>query len=490
MVKEDFPFEEVNAFLRVHIAVFTPKTVQRHLLQQGFHVNVREIPEYLDSHPLAFELNGNDYISRAGLFTGEYFSIKPSRFEIQEGILVVGHRCMPFTDPEMFPHELNFYTDKKAVAKKCIPVAADDILDMYRLFGEEYVPQFLALDPGNEKYNFAENDYEIPNKINLTVCNMKTLYERWNFAYKDRLLAKVVDWDKGTVELSFLKQERSHLFESTAEDDRRSFWYRYMDSCLQNVIDTYGPCSGIEEQLALAYLGHTRLLCTPACGSMEEFLEQAHGIEFAEYGVETRLWKKGEEVYDSPLWKGQIQPEIDISDTLYAEIGIPVPEFIIDAYIYDSLYRKDRCRTDVLKRIIPEAHVLEDWQLKTFLLHLESRYAALAEKYNRFTDFNKGDVRQAALELYSALVTLICELDLCGLPADVFPQQDLVILSQLFAHTGHLIEVLLYQENVTDADLNSAAASLDGMSASFEDIEEVLTDVMHRKKKNAFSVIK
>jgi len=208
MVKEDFPFEEVNAFLRVHTAVFTPKTVQRHLLQQGFHVNVREIPEYLDSHPLAFELNGNDYISRAGLFTGEFFSIKPSRFEIQEGILVVGHRCMPFTDPEMFPHELNFYTDKKAVTKKCIPVAADDILDMYRLFGEEYVPQFLALDPGNEKYNFAENDYEIPNKINLTVCNMKALYERWNFAYKDRLLAKVVDWDKGTVELSFLKQER------------------------------------------------------------------------------------------------------------------------------------------------------------------------------------------------------------------------------------------------------------------------------------------
>ena len=203
MVKEDFPFEAVNAFLRVHTAVFTPKTVQRHLLQQGFHVNVREIPEYLDSHPLAFELNGNDYISRAGLFTGEFFSIKPSRFEIQEGILVIGHRCMPFTDPEMFPHELNFYTDKKAVTKKCIPVAADDILDMYRLFGEEYVPQFLALDPGNEKYNFAENDYEIPNKINLTVCNMKALYERWNFAYKDRLLAKVVDWDKGTVELSF-----------------------------------------------------------------------------------------------------------------------------------------------------------------------------------------------------------------------------------------------------------------------------------------------
>ena len=94
------------------------------------------------------------------------------------------------------------------------------------------------------------------------------------------------------------------------------------------------------------------------------------------------------------------------------------------------------------------------------------------------------------MALYSALVGLICELDSCGLNADVFPQQDLVILSQLFAHTGRLIEVLLYQESMSESDLSSASASLEGMEYSFEDIEEVLIDIMHNKRKDAFSVVK
>ena len=163
---------------------------------------------------------------------------------------------------------------------------------------------------------------------------------------------------------------------------------------------------------------------------------------------------------------------------------------MVDAYILDSLYRKDKGIRDVFKRIIPSSFVLEEWQLKTFLLHLETKYVILSETYNRFTDFNKGEVRSRALKLYSALVKLICDLDSCGLPADLFPQQDLVVLSQLFAHTGHLVEALLYQENLSDKDLSAASASLEGMTFSFEDIEEILVSVMENKKKDAFSIVK
>ncbi|MGI5174404.1 hypothetical protein H0R92_12515 [Treponema sp. OMZ 840] len=490
MFKGDFPHEAINAFLRMHTAAFTPKFLQRYLLQQGIRVPAREIPDYLDMHPLVFELSGNEYVSRAGLFTAAYFSIKPSAFELREGILVIGHRCMPFADPEMLPHELQFFSGKYAISKKCMEVFSDDVLDMYRLFGEEYVPQYLALDPGNEQRDFAGNDYEIPNRINMTVCDMQPYYERWDFSSDDRLLARVADWHKGLIEIVPLKQKRSHRFESTPDDERRRFWYRCMDSCLQTAIRTYGPCGSIEEQLAFAYLGNTGLLCRPDCGSIEEYLAQTESIDFAEYGVETRLWKKGEEVYASPLWKGHMQAEFDFSDTLFAEIGIPIPEFMLDAYIFDSLYRKDKTVKNVYKRIVPETCVLDEWQVKTFLLHLESRYAILSETYNRFTDFTKAEVRRSALELYSALVKLMCELDSCGLSVDAFPQQDLVILSQLFAHTGRLIEVIVYQENLTDSDIVSASVSLEGMVGSFEDIEEVLIAVMHSKKKDAFSIIK
>ncbi len=490
MLNGDFPYEAVNMFLRMYTKTFTPTAVQRYLRRRGFRTSPQEIGDFLDAHPAAFILDGAEYISRAGVFTGKYFSIKPSRFEIDAGILIIGHRCMPFTDPEMLPHELCFCYGKNTVQKKCINAASDDILDMYRLFGEEYVPQYLGLDPGNAERNFAENDFEIPNRIKLTVCDLASLYEKWNFSQSDRLLARVKDWNNGLVELIPLKQTKLHLFESTAADEQRELWYHRFESCLLNAIETYGPCSCIEEQLACAYFGNTRLLCDAGCGSAEEFLTYTKNIAFAEYGVETRLWKKNEEVCASALLKNNFQSGVDVSDTLYAETGLPIPEFMIDAYVLDSLYCKDEGVVAVFKKMVPSSCVLQEWQLKTFLLHLESRFAALTQTYNRFTDFNKGDVRHRALALYSALVELICELDSCGLNADVFPQQDLVILSQLFAHTGRLIEVLLYQESMSESDLSSASASLEGMEYSFEDIEEVLIDIMHNKRKDAFSVVK
>ena len=489
MIQRDFPYETVNTFLRSCTDAFMPKTVQRLLRAEGVRIDVQEVTDFLDGHPSVFFLSGGRYITRAGIFTNACFSIKPQRFEIESGILIIGHRCMPFTDPEMLPHELSFTFSGMTIRKKCIEIASDDVLDMYRLFGEEYVPQFLGLDPGNEDRDFARNDFEIPNRIFLTVCDMRALYKKWDFSYGDCLSARLLNWNEGLIEILPVKEMRSHIFESTEENDVRERWYEHLENALISAIEKYGPCQSIEEQLACTFVDNTDVLCIPGCGSLDEYLGRTKKIVFAEYGVETRLWKKGEECTASS-WRDRFESGIDVSETLYGEIGIPLPEFMVDAYILDSLYRKDKGIRDVFKRIIPSSFVLEEWQLKTFLLHLETKYVILSETYNRFTDFNKGEVRSRALKLYSALVKLICDLDSCGLPADLFPQQDLVVLSQLFTHTGHLVEALLYQENLSDKDLSAASASLEGMTFSFEDIEEILVSVMENKKKDAFSIVK
>lgn len=490
MFETNFPEEAVEVFLRTHTSIFTPKLLQQYLWRQGYRTSARELPDYLDEHPLVFPYGTDAYISRAGIFTNRYFSIKPEKFEITSGILVIAERCMPFCDPEMLPHELQFFYEQKPIAKKCTTVLADDVLDLYQLFGEEYIPQYIALDPANEKRNFAENDYEIPNRIDLLVCDMDALYKKWEFAYTDRLLARITDWNKGYVEIIPLKQQRRHIFERTEEDEKRSAWYGAFEKALLTVIEKYGPCASIEEQLACAYFENAPHLFKRSCGSAKEYFEQSQTIGFETYGVETRLWKKGEDVPAQGLWNDTVTDDQNALNASYAETGLPMPEFIVDAYIYDALYQNDGDTSALYKRIVPETCLLEKWQSKTFLLHIEARYAILAKTYNRFSDFQKAGVRSDALRLYSALLHLMCALDSCGLPIHAFPQQDLVILSQLFAHAGRLIEVILYQEDMSDKELDAAAASLDGMYGSFEDIEENLTVIMRSKRKDAFSVIK
>src|SRR5574344_1906308 len=88
-------------FLRTYCKLFTARDMGKYLSEMGIHASCRETESFLETHPLVFPLEKNYYITRAGAFTGELFSIKPTASEFAGGILVPGDRCIPFVDSEM-----------------------------------------------------------------------------------------------------------------------------------------------------------------------------------------------------------------------------------------------------------------------------------------------------------------------------------------------------------------------------------------------------
>lgn len=489
MMEDEFPDEAVNLFLRTTTVEFSLKTLKKELVKQGFRVSAGMLVTYVQTHPLVFSKGDDIFITRAAVFTDKFFSIKPTKVEISLGILIPGHRCMPFSDPEMYPHELTFMSDDVILEQKVETLVLGDVLRAYELYGEEYIPQFIAIDPANDENDFAKAEYELPNNIDLTVWDMNEFYALWNFNYGDRIIARVVNWDFGDIELMPIKTKHSTPFEITADDELRTRWLFDLEQSLENMIDVYGPLSSIEEQIAYAFFASTDKLCISQCCSIEEYLLSAHKIAIEYYGVESRLWKKGEEIPAVGIWNGNLKDNVDLSDTLYSEIGIPIPTQMLDAYILDALYRKEMNCANIIKRIIPDVSDLEKEQMKIFSLRLKVRYDILVKTYNRFLDFEKGHIRGEALELYSRLVQLICELDVCGVDANLFPQQPLVTLAQLFAHTTRLIEAFLSESVLSEQDSFVVVASLEGMNESFEDIAEELASVMGSSKKNGFTIV-
>lgn len=488
-MEDEFPEEAVNLFLRTTIVEFSLKTLKRKLSTQGFRISLEVLLSYIENHPLVFSVDGDMFITRAGVFTDKIFSIKPTKSELSLGILIPGHRCMPFVDPDMYPHELTFLSNNVALEQKVDTLILKDVLSVYELYGEEYIPQFIALDPANAERDFVKTEYELPYNIDLTVWDMSELYSFWNFNHGDRILARVVNWDMGDIELMPIKTKHATPFEITADDELRSRWSYDLEQSLANMIDIYGPLSSIEEQIAYAFFGSTDKLCISQCCSLEEYLSRDHTIGIEYYGVESRLWKKGEEIPAVGIWNGNLKENVDLSDTLYSEIGIPIPAHILDAYIFDALYRKETDSTNMLTRIIPDVCDLKKGQMKIFSLHLTTRYGILVKTYNRFLDFEKAPIRGEALVLYSNLVQLICELDVCGIPATSFPQQPLVTLAQLFAHTTRLIEAFLYEGVLSEEDLFVIGSSLEGMNESFEDISAELSIAMGSQKKDGFTIV-
>ncbi len=481
--------DAIDMILRENIGEISTQTIKRKLHSLNIGTANFDFLSHLKSHPLLFETGINSFVSRASVYTNKYFSIKPTKTEIAQGILIPGHRCMPFVDPEMYPYELQFVHESISLSKKTLEISIADIMDTHFLYGEEYIPQLLAVDPANKDYDFVKHDYIIPNIVRTTAWDMKDAYSKNNFVYGDRLLARVINWNKGVIEVKVEKTLRSTPFEVTDDDEQRGQWFKIFDNALLSTISKYGPLASIEEQLAYTFFLSSGDLCTKFCCSTEEYMTQEHSVCIEYYGVESRLWKKGEEIPAVGSWNESIKDMDELVNTLYDEIGIPIPFYMLDAYIFDALFRKEKGLVGIYERMIPDKTLLDDDQTENFMLHIRDRYDKLVKKYNRFLDFEKGKVRSISLELYSSLVKLICELDSCGIPVASLPQQQLVIVSQLFSHTTKFLEAFMTETNLSKDDIVMISTSLDGMIESFDEVSTDLTRAMGTKNIDGFTII-
>ncbi len=93
------------------------------------------------------------------------------------------------------------------------------------------------------------------------------------------------------------------------------------------------------------------------------------------------------------------------------------------------------------------------------------------------------------LKLFSNVNELVCDIAGSNVSVMDFPQQELVILSQLFSHIVHLLEdvenlVLREQFPVDDVSL-----SLNGMEETFEDIVYTLKSALESNKYKGFGLV-
>lgn len=479
MIDEVMEFE-VELFLRQRLTTFTTKALRLYLEKRGYVSIPDNFDTYIDSHPNVFKVSKKQYLSRAGCFTGRYFAIKPTQYEVDNGILIPGDRCMPFVDTEMLPDELTFFVNKVPVKKRVGEFALPELLKHYNLYGEEYSAQYLAMDSCNADKNFAENDFMMPSMMKLTVLDMEEYYKSWKFTYGDWIRVYVMDWDEGLLAMEPRCERKKNRFEETAEEQERANWNKAFLKAAEESLRTYGPCGSIEEQLALIFVDNMFSLTGAECGSVEDFLSQTDKIGLAEYGVESRLWFIGEDVPAGGKWGLDADAQPVTTGTLYDTFNLPIPEFMLEAYIRDSLYLKENDSAEILPRIVEDCGYLNKWQEGLLLLRLHKQREQICKKYNWFADYEVGEVRHKALSLYSRLLTLVCRLDRSSVPVQNMPQHELIVLSQLFGHTAKLISGLLFQRNLTDKELDSSRLSVEGMEYSFEDIKPALEAVMKR----------
>lgn len=490
MSSTDFLFL-ANEYLRTHLDIFTIPEFCKAMKARGVKMSESDAEFLLHKSDYVFSLVNKQFVTRAGVFTDRLFSFKPTKEEVEKGHFLLGHRCIPFINPEFTPDSIQLKNSNETKIKsERTTFSLNLAFDTFSLFGEGYVIPFVFNDKGNEDIPLASVKYSMPQDITLTSWPLSAFCkDGYKFKYGDRLLCRVTNWSEGIVEMFVLKSEKLKMQVSEAAIEREE-WYSNFENGLLKSFDRNGPSESIEEQLALLFLENQETLCIENCGSAEEFLQHTTKIGFSNYGVESRIWLKGEEVPYVGKWNEEFA-----KDLLLGTISDYFDPAVVTAYMENSVFETQKNKKtepveELAKKIFPSMHRMSDSEVDMILLNLKNQRDILAKEYNQFLDFNIAELRKRILDLFTQVNSLMSSISLSGLEIKSFPQQELIILTQLYAHLVRLIDEV---ENILIRDqfpIDDVNLSLDGMEETYEGISGALTSSLDLNIKKSFEIVK
>ena len=478
----------IDEFLSTYREVFTVDFFYRYIRSKGERITKSQAQDILNASDYVFSLVGEEYVTRAGVFTGRWFSFKPSKEEIKKKHIILGHRCMPFINPNIPPDQIRIFNTQTFIMPEETVFSMNLAMDVFALFGEGYVIPYLFNDPANKNNSIASLQYNnLPQEITLTSWPLDEIVEHKDFKYGDRLLCRVIDWSRNEVQIIVQKNESKS--EISKADIQREEWYTTFENGILASLQKNGPAGSIEEQLAFLFLENERELCIENCGSSEEFLKHTKKIGFAPYGVESRIWHTGQTIPYIGQWNKDVSAEV-----LFSNISLVFAPQIIDCYLKNYVYecrRKHSEKTinELINDIFPVSLKMSPAERKLLLLNIEKRHDIIKKEYNQFVEHDNEPVRNRILELFSQVSSLLCSIGCSGLKLEMFPQQELIILTQLFNHIERIIEEL---ENVYLRDnlpIDDILLSLEGMEDTFEDIFDTLNTSLEVNTYNSIKIV-
>jgi len=445
---------------------------------------VVEIGAYLDIRKIAFKQDNKFWVSRRTCFESAIFTITPSRLELLNGILIPGHRCVPFANPLTLPNRYKFFWKGEAVPVTTTEAAPEELYPYYCVYGEEFAPQYIARDNPENEEAFNADPYEDPPEVSIHTLDMRVIYRESSFVPGDRFVVRTLDWKDCRFEI-----------EKVSKDDWKredlDQWLDVADGGFEDSFALLGPGASTEEQIAFAFwFGGKRMRQEPSY-SLEEFLyEKTNHVDIVPYGIETRFWFAGKDIPDSKnLQNYTVPPDRTFIEDLLYQKNIPISEFVILSYIRDAFFRNEKDIDLVINRIVPPVIHLDEDEWDLLADYITDSMEDFYKGYSLFLDQGAGPVRQRVAELHTAVIELSAKLQKGEIETAWLPRHTFIVLSQIQGHAAALMEDLAFDESPAESEVAAMDNSLDSMIDTFSDIKELINSAMDNFRRSNLTVI-
>ncbi|HBM17008.1 MAG TPA: hypothetical protein DD381_11795 [Lentisphaeria bacterium] len=293
------------------------------------------------------------FFSRHHFFKGFKFKIELSDFEIENSLLIPGHKFIPFYFSDLFSSSLSLIDNKtkKPIPSKRISFKLRDLYEYYFAFPSETIKESIIADDKTNSKVIGKNPDGI---VTIRVFDLKQFFKSLNCNNFNFLILEVSDWTKGEFIIDICKNEL------TLDQEQAYMFAEELESSLYKVFEYFGPYIDVPEQLAWAFfLSEKKILNIPII-TLEEALHISENIDYKYFEDNSILWFKNDDV---TLWEKNCETtnnnpfsissgKISSIDSIFDELGIPLTSKELNLFI-NTFGEKDLTLSSFISNCLP-----------------------------------------------------------------------------------------------------------------------------------------
>lgn len=412
------------------------------------------------------------FFSRRGLFDKAQFCIRPTAMEIERGILIPGHRFIPFFDRDSAVR-LETAGNKPGKIKKIKSTFNFSSLCVYySLFGMMGMMELLTAENHENIFALMENmknDGDGVESIGVPVYNFKEFYAANKIVEGDLLLLSIVDYKKNICTVERLPDER--LWQAAKWDSAFAKGMRLNI----DMVDQGGGMEPVEVFLSRAFfLADHGLLQAPSSLAVNILKGDGFYLAASDAGG-VLIWEKGRKfdlMDPAELYDDDDELDDDDDDFMTEEdsgfnhlckaMNFSINDEDLAGYMRDELFSggnnldnvKKRCFDNRVKRFFPELQQMFDEEILAI-------WKSVTADYNIFRDNPQGKIRKKALELIDVHMAWLRKLDANNITPDRELKKKLIELMQIVGPVSGLVEFLNAEQKLSQKEVNNYCEMLD-----------------------------
>jgi len=210
------------------------------------------------------------YQTKTGFFNNTQFIVTPDVFEIDNGIIVPGHRFAPFCSQEIFPSEIEIFMDNidepLPIVDLAVPV--EIAVNYHLLLGSEQMFDIFVAENSNNKAVMLN---QAGGNIILSVFDVREFMLETGFKLGDSMLFTVKEWSEGVFSVAKITADR--------RPGNKKEWIERLATAILAAGDKDADYMEISDQIATAmFRGGNELLINPGA-SLDEFIKESESVQ-------------------------------------------------------------------------------------------------------------------------------------------------------------------------------------------------------------------